>query len=53
MKICIDCGRQLFDRDNSCDKCNSQNIISEEDYNKIIEEIKHSNIFTKKKLYKS
>ncbi len=50
MKICIDCGRQLFDRDNSCDKCNSQNIISEEDYNKIIEEIKHSNIFTKKKL---
>lgn len=50
MKICIDCGRQLFDRDNSCDKCNSKNIISEEEYNKIIEELKHANIFTKKKL---
>lgn len=50
MKICIDCGRQLFDRDNSCDKCNSKNIISEEEYNKIIEELKHVNIFTKKKL---
>lgn len=50
MKICIDCGRQLFDRDNSCDKCNSKNIISEEEYNKIIEELKHANIFTKKKI---
>jgi hypothetical protein len=50
MKICIDCGRQLFDRDNSCDKCNSKNIISEEEYNKIIEELEHANIFTKKKL---
>lgn len=50
MKICIDCGRQLFDRDNSCDKCNSKNIISEEEYNKIVEELKHTNIFTKKKL---
>ena len=50
MKICIDCGRQLFDRDDSCDKCNSKNIISVEDYNKIVEELKHANIFTKKKL---
>lgn len=50
MKICIDCGRQLFDRDNSCDKCNSKNIIFEEGYNKIVEELKHANIFTKKKL---
>lgn len=50
MKICIDCGRQLFDRDISCDKCNSKNIISEEDYNIIVEEIKHANIFKKKKL---
>lgn len=50
MKICIDCGRQLFDRDNLCDNCNSKNIISEEEYNKIIEELKHANIFTKKKL---
>ena len=36
MKICIDCGRQLFDRDKSCDKCNSKNIISEEEYNKMV-----------------
>lgn len=50
MKICIDCGRQLFDRDDSCDKCNSKNIISEEEYNKIVEELKHTNIFTKKRL---
>lgn len=50
MKICIDCGRQLFDRDDSCDKCNSKNIISEEEYKKIVEEFKHTNIFTKKKL---
>ena len=50
MKICINCGRQLFDKDNLCDKCNSKNIISEKEYNKIIEEIKHSNFFTKKKL---
>ena len=27
----------------------AKNIISEEDYNKIIEEIKHSNIFYKEK----
>lgn len=50
MKICIECGRQLFDYDETCDKCNSNNIISEKEYNEIIEEIKHANIFTKKKL---
>lgn len=50
MKICIKCGRQLFDYDETCDKCNSNNIISEKEYNEIIEEIKHANIFTKKKL---
>lgn len=50
MKICIDCGRQLFDRDNSCDKCNGKNIISEKEYNKIVEELKRTNFFTKKKL---
>ncbi len=49
MKICIECGRQLFDYDKSCDKCNSINIISEKEYNEIVAEIKHSNIFTKKK----
>lgn len=50
MKICINCGRQLFDRDYSCDKCNSQNIVSEEDYNRMVEDIKNANIFIKKKL---
>ena len=50
MKICINCGRKLFDKDTLCDKCNSQNIISKEDDNKMVEEIKHANIFTKKKL---
>lgn len=50
MKICVDCGRQLFDKDNSCDKCYGKNIISEEEYTKIVEEIKHTNIFAKKRL---
>lgn len=50
MKICIDCGRQLFDKDNFCDMCNSKNIIPEEEYIKIVEKIKHANIFTKKRL---
>lgn len=50
MKICIECGRQLFDYDDLCDKCNSENIISEKEYNKIIEEIKRANFLTKKKL---
>ncbi len=50
MKICIECGRQLFDYDKSCDKCNSNNIIFEKEYNKIVAEIEHANIFTKKKL---
>jgi len=50
MKICIECGRQLFDYDKLCDKCNSNNIISEKEYNKIVAEIKDANIFTKKKL---
>ena len=50
MKICIDCGRQLFDSDILCDRCNSKNIISEEEYIKIVEKIKQANIFTKKKL---
>jgi len=50
MKICIECGRQLFDYDKVCDKCNSNNIISEKEYNEIVAEIKHSNYFMKKKL---
>ena len=50
MKICVECGRQLFDYDKLCDKCNSENIISEKEYNDIIEEIKHANFLTKKKL---
>lgn len=50
MKICVECGRQLFDYDESCDMCNSKNIISEKEYNEIVKEINHANIFTKKKL---
>ncbi len=50
MKICIECGRQLFDYDKICDKCNSNNIISEKKYNEIVAEIKHASILTKKKL---
>jgi len=50
MKICIECGRELFDYDFVCDKCHSKNIITEKEYNKIIEEIKHINVFKRKKL---
>lgn len=53
MKICVECGRQLFDFDKLCDMCNSKNIISEKEYNDIVEEIKHANIFTKKNFYKT
>ena len=53
MKICIECGRQLFDHDKFCDKCNSENIIFEKEYNKMLEEIQHANIFRKKKLLKN
>ena len=48
MQICIECGRQLFDYDKSCDKCNSQNIISEKEYKEIINEINCSNIIKKR-----
>lgn len=50
MKICIECGRQLFDYDKSCDKCNSNNIINEKEYKNIIEEIKSANILKRRKL---
>ncbi len=43
MRICMECGRQLFEYDKVCDKCKSENIISEKEYNKIIEEIKRAN----------
>lgn len=52
MKICIECGRQLFDSDESCDRCNSKNIISEQEYKSIINDLNSSNIFRKKKLLK-
>ena len=35
MKICIECGRELFDNDESCDRCNSNNIINEKEYKNI------------------
>ncbi len=50
MKVCIECGRQLFDYDKICDRCNSKNIIFENEYNAITEEISRANIFKKKKL---
>lgn len=50
MKICIECGRQLFDYDVLCDKCHSENIIFEKEYNEIIENIKRANFLKKKKL---
>lgn len=52
MKICIECGGQLFDYDKLCDKCNSSNIIPEKTYNDIVEEIRCANFFKKKSLYK-
>lgn len=53
MKICIECGRELFDFDELCDVCNSKNLISEKEYNDIVTEIQCSNIFTRKKLLKN
>ena len=50
MKICIECGRELFDNDESCDRCNSNNIINEKEYKNIIEEIKNANILKRRKL---
>lgn len=50
MKICIECGRQLFDYDESCDKCNSNNVITEQEYKNITEEIKNANVLKRKKI---
>lgn len=50
MKICIECGRELFDNDKSCDKCNSNNIINGKEYKNIIEEIKNANMLKRRKL---
>lgn len=50
MKICIECGRELFDHDKLCDKCESKNIISEHEYNLILIELEHTNSFKRKKL---
>lgn len=50
MKICIECGRELFDRDSMCDRCNSTNIITKNEYDKIVLEINNSNFLKKNKL---
>lgn len=50
MKICIECGRKLFDYDNKCDRCNSTNIITKNEYDKIILEINNSSFLKKNKL---
>lgn len=43
MKYCLNCGRELFDRDNKCDKCNSSNFMSDDECNAIIQEINSAN----------
>lgn len=50
MKICIECGRELFDYDNKCDRCNSTNIVTQNEYDNIISEINNSNFLKKNKL---
>ncbi len=50
MKICIECGRELFDYDELCDRCNSNNIIIEKEYRNIIEELKNTNVLKRNKL---
>lgn len=50
MKICIECGRELFDYDNKCDKCNSTNIITKNEYDKIVLEINDSSFLRRNKL---
>lgn len=50
MKICIECGRELFNYDNKCDKCSSTNIISKNEYDKIVLEINDSSFLRRNKL---
>lgn len=53
MKICIDCGRELFDFDKVCDKCNGSNIIDKQECDQIISELKNANLFHKNQLLKN
>lgn len=52
MKYCLNCGRELFDKDDKCDKCNSCNFINGDDCNKIIQEINSASKFRKQFLLK-
>lgn len=53
MKYCLNCGRELFDRDNYCDKCNHNIFIYENECNKIIREINNANKLQQKILLKN
>ena len=54
MKLCIKCYRELFDFDEKCDKCGSNNLIvtSLEEIQKITKEIETSNPIKRKHLLK-
>lgn len=43
MKYCLECGRELFDRDMVCDRCNSINLIDSKTCEKIVNEINSAN----------
>lgn len=50
MKYCLDCGRELFDRDEHCDKCGSKNFLDGDSVNAIIKELSISRGLKKRKL---
>jgi len=43
VKYCLECGRELFDRDMVCDRCNSINLIDSKTCEKIVNEINSAN----------
>ena len=53
MKYCLNCGRQLFDRDQTCDKCVSTFFLNENECNKIIKKFESSNSIKQRHLMKN
>ena len=53
MKYCLNCGRELFDRDCFCDKCKSTNLMDGKQCDNIIKEINSSSRITKKILLRN
>lgn len=53
MKYCLNCGRQLFDRDQTCDKCGLTFFLNGDECNKIIKEFASSNSIKQKYLMKN